>query len=417
MKPRQLLDQSLKFDWLFILLTLALMSCGVALVFSATIAEDISVVEMFWFKQIVYFLFGSVVAAALIFVRIDWLKRVAVPLYILALVLLCVVLFFAGDVVKGAGRWIDLGIFKLQPSEFAKIAYLLIISYWLSKHPVSLYKTKTFVVPFFLFIVPFALVLKQPDLSTALVFIAVTMVGFFFAGLTLTDMFLIVSPVLSVLFSHSQAIGFEILWGVLICAVVFALFRRKLPKILTGIILLANIFAGYASSMAWNMLEPHQQKRVNTFLDPMSDPLGDGYQVLQSLTAIGSGGLTGKGFGNGTQTNLAFLPEEHTDFIFSVLGEQFGFAGCAVVLVLYALFLWRATSICKQSSDPFVTLMVMGASTIFLFHILVNIAMTVGLMPVTGLPLPFLSYGGSFALTCMVLVGFLLCLRYQARRR
>jgi len=416
-KPRQLLDQSLKFDWLFILLTLALMSCGVALVYSATVAEDISVVEMFWFKQIIYFLFGSLFAAALIFVRIDWLKRAAVPLYVLALVLLCVVLFFAGDVVKGAGRWIDLGVFKLQPSEFAKIAYLLIISYWLSKHPVSLYKTKTFVVPFFLFIVPFALVLKQPDLSTALVFIAVTMVGFFFAGLTLTDMFLIISPVLSVLFSHSQAIGFEILWGVLICAVVFALFRRKLPKILTGIILLANIFAGYASSMAWNMLEPHQQKRVNTFLDPMSDPLGDGYQVLQSLTAIGSGGLTGKGFGNGTQTNLAFLPEEHTDFIFSVLGEQFGFAGCAVVLVLYALFLWRATSICKQSSDPFVTLMVMGASTIFLFHILVNIAMTVGLMPVTGLPLPFLSYGGSFALTCMVLVGFLLCLRYQARRR
>jgi rod shape determining protein RodA len=402
---------------MFIALTLALMSVGVALVYSATIAEDTSVVELFWFKQIVYFVFGSVIAVALIFVRIDWLKRAAIPLYVLALVLLVVVLFFAGDVVKGAGRWIDLGVFKLQPSEFAKIAYLLIISYWLSKHPVSLYKLKSFVVPFFLFIVPFALVLKQPDLSTALVFIAVTMVGFFFAGLTLTDMFLIVSPVLSVLFSHSQALLFEILWGLLICVVVFALFRRKLPKVLTALILMANIFAGYASSMAWNMLEPHQQKRVNTFLDPMSDPLGDGYQVLQSLTAIGSGGLTGKGFGNGSQTNLAFLPEEHTDFIFSVLGEQFGFLGCAFVLVLYALFLWRATSICRLSSDPFVTLMVMGASTIFLFHIMVNIAMTVGLMPVTGLPLPFLSYGGSFALTCMVLVGFLLCLHFQARRR
>ena len=349
--------------------------------------------------------------------RIDWLKRAAVPLYAVALVLLCVVLFFAGDVVKGAGRWIDLGVFKLQPSEFAKIAYLLTISYWLSRHPVSLFKLKTFVVPFFLFIVPFALVLKQPDLSTALVFIAVTMVGFFFAGLTLTDMFLIVSPVFSVLFSHSQELAFEFLWGLLICVVVFALFRRRLPKVLTAVILIANIFAGYASSMAWNMLEPHQQKRVNTFLDPMSDPLGDGYQVLQSLTAIGSGGLTGKGFGNGTQTNLAFLPEEHTDFIFSVLGEQFGFLGCALVLTLYALFLWRATSICKESSDPFVTLMVMGASTIFLFHIMVNIAMTIGLMPVTGLPLPFLSYGGSFALTCMVLVGFLLCLRFQGRRR
>jgi rod shape determining protein RodA len=402
---------------MFIALTLALMSVGVALVYSATIAEDASVVELFWFKQIIYFVFGSVFAVALIFVRIDWLKRAAIPLYVLALVLLVVVLFFAGDVVKGAGRWIDLGVFKLQPSEFAKIAYLLIISYWLSKHPVSLYKLKSFIVPFFLFIVPFALVLKQPDLSTALVFIAVTMVGFFFAGLTLTDMFLIVSPVLSVFFSHSQALLFEILWGLLICVVVFALFRRKLPKVLTALILMANIFAGYASSMAWNMLEPHQQKRVNTFLDPMSDPLGDGYQVLQSLTAIGSGGLAGKGFGNGSQTNLAFLPEEHTDFIFSVLGEQFGFLGCAFVLTLYALFLWRATSICRLSSDPFVTLMVMGASTIFLFHIMVNIAMTVGLMPVTGLPLPFLSYGGSFALTCMVLVGFLLCLHFQARRR
>ncbi len=417
MKPKRLLDHSLKFDWLFIVLVVALMCCGVTLVYSATIAEDISVFDKFWFKQIVYFVFGSIFAAVLVLVRIDWLKRAALPLYFVSLVLLCIVLFIAGDVVKGAGRWIDLGIFKLQPSEFAKIAYLLTISYWLSKHPVSLYNVKTFVVPFALFIVPFALVLKQPDLSTALVFIAVTMVGFFFAGLTLTDMFLIVSPVLSVLFSHSQAIGFEVLWGVLICVVVFALVRRRLPKILTGIILLANILAGYASSMAWNMLEPHQQKRVNTFLDPMSDPLGDGYQVLQSLTAIGSGGLTGKGFGNGTQTNLAFLPEEHTDFIFSVLGEQFGFVGCAVVLTLYALFLWRTTSICKLSSDSFVTLMVMGASTIFLFHILVNIAMTIGLMPVTGLPLPFLSYGGSFALTCMVLVGFLLCLRYRARRR
>jgi len=416
-KSGRFLDQSLKFDWLFIVLTVALMSCGVTLVYSATLAEDISVFDMFWFKQIVYFVFGSVFAGALVFVKISWLKRVALPLYFIALILLCVVLFIAGDVVKGAGRWIDLGIFKLQPSEFAKIAYLLTISSWLSKHPVSLFKMKTFVVPLLLFVVPFALVLKQPDLSTALVFIAVTMVGFFFAGLTLTDMFLIVSPLLSVLFSHSQAIGFEVLWGVLICVVVFALVRRRLPKVLTGIILLANILAGYASSMAWNMLEPHQQKRVNTFLDPMSDPLGDGYQVLQSLTAIGSGGLTGKGFGNGTQTNLAFLPEEHTDFIFSVLGEQFGFAGCAFVLCLYALFLWRATSICKQTSDPFVTLMVMGASTIFLFHILVNIAMTIGLMPVTGLPLPFLSYGGSVALTCMVLVGFLLCLRYQARRR
>lgn len=410
-------DKTLKVDWLFLGLTLALMVSGVCLVYSATANVECVFYESFWFKQIIYFLGGCMLAAGIVFLKLEWLKRISAPLYILSLVLLCIVLSSVGDVTKGAGRWIDLGLFKLQPSEFAKIAYLLTISYWLSRHPVSLYKIKTFVVPFLLFIVPFALVLRQPDLSTALVFIAVTFVGFFFAGLTLTDMFLLACPVLSVLFSHSQATVFQILWGLLICAVVFALVRRRLPKYLTVFFLAVNILAGYASSMVWNMLEPHQQKRVNTFLDPMSDPLGDGYQVLQSLTAIGSGGLTGKGFGLGTQTNLAFLPEEHTDFIFSVLAEQFGFAGCFFILTLYALFLWRASSTCKLFADPFITLITMGACTIFLFHIIVNIAMTVGLMPVTGLPLPFLSYGGSFAITCMVLVGGILCMRYQGHRQ
>ncbi|WP_295681872.1 rod shape-determining protein RodA [uncultured Fibrobacter sp.] len=416
MSSGRFLDKSLKYDWLFLGITFALMTVGVCLVYSATTGEDIPMYDTFWFKQIVYFFGGSLLAAGIVFVKIDWLKNIAFPVYVVSLVLLCIVLFLAGDVVKGAGRWIDLGFFKLQPSEFAKIAYLLTISFWLSKHPVSLFKLKTFVVPALLFVVPFALVLKQPDLSTALVFIAVTLVAFFFAGLSLTDLFLVVSPVFSVLLSHSQSILFQVLWGAFICLVVFAVFRRRLPKALMAAILVVNILSGYASSMAWNMLEPHQQKRVNTFLDPMSDPLGDGYQVLQSITAIGSGGAVGKGFGNGSQTNLAFLPEEHTDFIFSVLGEQFGFFGCTFVLLLFALFLWRATSICKMSSDPFVTLVTMGASTIILFHVVVNIAMTVGLMPVTGLPLPFISYGGSFALTCMVLVGFLVNMRLHGHQ-
>ncbi|MBR6833434.1 MAG: rod shape-determining protein RodA, partial [Fibrobacter sp.] len=348
MSSGRYLDKSLKFDWFFIGLTLTLMTCGVFLVYSATMNEEIVFYDTHWFRQIIYFVTGIAIAVGLIFVKIDWLKRAAVPSYVIALVLLVFVLFFAGD-VKGAGRWIDLKVIKLQPSEFAKIAYLITISYWLSKHPVSLYNLKTFAVPLGLFIVPFALVLKQPDLSTALVFTAVTLVGFFFAGLTFTDMFLILSPVLSVLFSHSQSMVLQVLWGVLICLVVFSVLRRHLSKKLSGLIIATNILAGYASSMVWNMLAPHQQKRVNTFLDPMSDPLGDGYQVLQSLTAIGSGGIQGKGFGNGSQTNLSFLPEEHTDFIFSVLGEQFGFVGCATILVLFALFLWRASSICKTN--------------------------------------------------------------------
>lgn len=150
-----------------------------------------------------------------------------------------------------------------------------------------------------------------------------------------------------------------------------------------------------------------------TFVDPMRDPKGAGYQVIQSEVAIGSGGIFGKGFGEGSQTNLAFLPEEHTDFIFSVLGEQFGFFGCALVMFLYFMLLWRAMSICRLHLDPFVNHVVSGTCTIFFFHMTVNISMTLGLMPVTGLPLPFLSYGGSFLLTCMMLVGLLVNMRYQ----
>lgn len=415
-RARRFLDQKMKIDWFFLLLVFALMCIGVALVYSATYNPGEVFYHSFWFRQIIYFIVGGFIAAGVAFIRIDYLKRLAFPFYFLSLVGLSIVLFGGGDVVKGAGRWIDIGSFKIQPSEFAKIAYLIVFSYWLSRHPVSFFRLKSFFIPMILFLIPFALVLQQPDLSTALVFIAITLISFYWAGLSLIDMFLLVSPVFSVVLSHSQFAYSQLFWGVLICLVALALFHRKLPKMLTSVFFLINIFAGYASSMVWNGLKPHQQKRLETFIDPMNDPLGDGYQVLQSMTAIGSGGITGKGFGEGSQTNLSFLPEEHTDFIFSVLGEQFGFLGSLFILSLFFLFLWRAVSICKLYDDPFVNLMTVSACAVFLFHILVNIAMTIGLMPVTGLPLPFLSYGGSFALTCMVLVGFLINMRYQGGR-
>jgi len=413
MKKDSILGKTKKMDWLFIVTTFVLMGIGVLLVYSATASTPgLPFYQNFCFKQIIYFTAGVVVAVGLTLVKITFWRNLALPLYLLSIVLLVVVLFFAGD-VKGAGRWIDLGFFKLQPSEFAKIAYLLMISTWLSRHPVDFLKLKTFLMPFFLFIVPFILVLRQPDLSTALVFTMVTLTCLFMAGLHLSEVFFIISPFFSVILSHSQIAYSQLLWGAFICILGFLLYRRRLPIVFTCAIFLVNIFAGYMSTMAWNHLEPHQQKRVETFFNPMADPKGDGYQVLQSMTAIGSGGVTGKGYGNGTQTNLSFLPEEHTDFIFSVLGEQFGLMGCLIVLGLYFLFLWRAMEIAKMYSHPFVTLVTSGVCAIFFFHITVNIAMTIGLMPVTGLPLPFLSYGGSFAMTCMFLVGLLCNMRLQ----
>ena len=407
------LNSKMKIDWLFLALVFVLTCIGISLVYSATVNSEPIGHTSRWFRQIIYFFGGCALATLFAVVRIDYWQRLAFPLYFLTIAALAFVALGGGDAAKGAGRWIDFGFIKIQPSEFAKISFLIAMSKWLSTHRVNLLQPKTFVMPAVIFIVPFALVLKQPDLSTALVFTAVTIVGFYWAGLTVLDLCLLLSPGASIILSYPHIPYSQVLWGVLLCVVFLVLLFRKMPKKFVIFILTLNIVCGYASTMAWNSLEPHQRDRVMTFVDPMRDPRGAGYQVIQSEVAIGSGGLFGKGFGEGSQTNLAFLPEEHTDFIFSVLGEQFGFVGCVGILILYFAFLWRAMSICRLHLDPFVNHIVSGACTIFFSHITVHTSMPLGLMPVTGLPLPFLSYGGSFMLTCMMLVGLLVNMRYQ----
>ncbi len=399
-----------KLDWLFMGSLFALISIGIMLVYSATSNTDLPWYKTEWFKQIIHFAVGSIIAAGVVFMPAKFWKNVAWIAYAVALASLLLVVN-SGHVSKGAGRWLDIAGFRFQPSEFAKVAYLLASSLWLSKHRVSIMEPKTLLVPGLLFIVPFLLVLKQPNLSTALVFTAVTLVHFYWAGFRLVDLFLFVSPAASVIFSAISALY----WNLLIIGVFFISIKFKFPLWLIVLTMLLNISAGYVSQMAWNSMEDHQRSRILTFLDPMRDPKGEGYQVIQSQVAIGSGGLFGKGFGEGSQTNLAFLPEEHTDFIFSVLGEQFGFAGSFLVLVLFFLLFWRGIMICRLHPDNFVNLVVVGACTILFFHTLVNVAMTIGFMPVTGLPLPFLSYGGSFVITCMILIGLLLNMRLKGK--
>jgi len=404
----RLLNDPMKLDWLFLISLISLIAIGLAMVYSATSNGSDPWYLTYWFKQILHFIGGTVICAIILSTRARMWKNMAFPIYIIALIGLLAVAGGAGHISKGAGRWIAIGGFHLQPSEFAKIGYLLALSRWLSEHRVDIEKLRTFIVPGILFIVPFVLVLKQPNLSTALVFTAMTLAAFYWSGLKLVDIFLLISPIASVISSTSQMV-----WGLLVITVFFLAVKRKLSVRLITIILVLNIGAGYVSYMAWTALEGHQRSRILTFIDPMRDPKGEGYQVIQSKVAIGSGGLTGKGFGEGSQTNLSFLPEEHTDFIFSVLGEQFGFVGALVVLFLFFVMLSRGIAICRAHSDPFVNLVVVCSCTILFFHTLVNIAMTLGMMPVTGLPLPFMSYGGSFVLTCMALVGLLLNMRLK----
>ncbi|MCL2283722.1 MAG: rod shape-determining protein RodA [Fibromonadales bacterium] len=399
-----------KMDWLFIGSLFSLIGIGIALVYSATNNTELAWYKTEWFKQIAHFAIGFLIAVTIVFLPAKFWKNIAYAFYAFSILTLLFVMD-SGHVSKGAGRWLDIAGFRFQPSEFAKIAYLLASSLWLSKHRVNIVQPKTLIIPGLIFMVPFLLILKQPNLGTALVFTAMLLVQLYWAGFRIIDLFLFVSPVASVILSAVSALY----WNLLIICVFFISIKFKYPLWLIILIMTLGVGSGYVSQMAWHSMEAHQRDRILTFMDPDSDPKHKGYQVIQSQVAIGSGGLFGKGFGEGSQTNLAFLPEKHTDFIFSVLGEQFGFAGIFVTLALFFILFLRSIMICRLHTDGFVNLVVAGSTTILFFHTFVNVAMTIGFMPVTGLPLPFLSYGGSFVITCMILVGLLTNMRLKGK--
>ncbi|MBO7499726.1 MAG: rod shape-determining protein RodA [Fibrobacterales bacterium] len=437
MLDREFLER--RIDPIFCLVAAALASVGILLVYSATKNEELALSQCLWFKQILYTFAGLLCALFIVLLPPRALYEASWPLYLVSLALLLYVAMGGGSVddAKGAARWIKLPGFNLQPSEVAKVAYLLVLSRYLSGREVRLenlfragvglatlsplwrplagasggrraWMWEMGLVP--LFCVPFLLVLKQPDLSTALVFMAMTLTMFFWAGLPLRELFLLVSPGLSLISSLNMAV-----WVVFIVALLAVLLRSRLQVWISVLILAANLLAGgMLGDAVWNSLEDHQRSRLQTFVDPTRDDRGAGYQVRQSFVAIGSGGLTGKGYLEGSQTNLDFLPEEHTDFIFGVLGEQFGFLGCTAVLGLFFMLVSRTLSVTTRAGNPFGNLVVVGSAAILGFHVAVNVAMTVGFMPVTGLPLPFISYGGTFMMTVMCLCGLIAHVRFHS---
>lgn len=324
----------------------------------------------FVIKQIVCVLLGFSVMSAIIFFTSyeDW-KKYTTALYVFNLFILLTVLFF-GTTVYGAQRWIPLGPFAFQPSEFAKVIVIVTFANFLSSRQGRL-STFTDLIPVFAFIgLPMLLILMQPDLGTSLVFIAIMLGMLFMAGANI--------KLLLGLFGGSALIG---------SAWLYAYFKNP-DKI-------------------WIPLHDYQIDRLTIFMDPYRDPLGNGYHIIQSQIAIGSGGVAGKGIFEGTQNTLNFLPEQHTDFIFSVVGEELGFIGAVVLLALYFIIMYRGIKISYMSNDMFGTLLAAGIVSMLTFHVMVNIGMTIGIMPVTGLPLPFFSYGGSSMLTNLIAVGIL----------
>ena len=393
-----------RFDGVLFGLVVLLAAVSTALLFSIRNAPGES---EYWKKQLIWQALGLCAMVGVTVVPRRFWYQAAYPLY----GILMVPLLFTSVATKGAERWFALGGFHFQPSEFAKLGVLLALARLFSERNVNLSNLRPLVIPFIAFAIPFILILKQPNLSTALAVACVFFALRYWSGFRLLELVILVSPVISV------GLSFQFTWwaifNVVSWVILWWLWKSKtLPGRIATIFGILIITAGLMSQIAWNtVLKSHQRSRIETFMDPMRDPSGAGYQVLQSQVAIGSGGVFGKGYGLGSQSNLQFLPEEHTDFIFSVLAEQFGFVGCVVVLGLFLAFLVRSLWLCFDYSDRFSNLVTVGAVAIFAFHIIVNVCMTLGLMPVTGLPLPFLSYGGSFVITCLILLGFLLHIR------
>jgi len=357
------LPHSGRFEWPLIIISMVLSGIGLCLVYSATVPFG-EAGRIYVMRQITWFSLGLVLAAVLLIFDYELLDHWAMRLYIIILVTLIAV-WATGRVTSGSRRWMQMGLMRFQPSEFAKLAVIIVLAKYLQTTPGSAStKLMDFLRPLLLAMLPVILVLLQPDLGTACVIALIAFSMILFAG-----------------------VG-----------------KRLLLRTGLGLLLLIPI----ALFLSDHLLMSYQKRRLFSFLNPSYDPLGSGYHLLQSQIAIGSGGLFGKGFLQGTQNQLMFLPVKHTDFIFSILAEEWGFVGCAFVLILFLGLFLSGMSIAGKARDNFGTLLAFGCTASFFWHVTINGAMVMGLLPVVGVPLSFLSYGGSALLSSFLAVSILL---------
>lgn len=346
-----------EIDVPLIVITLCLVLIGLITLYSGTLQNGPNVLT----KQMVWALIGFTVMFIVVLPDYMYIERMGYVIYGGAILLLIAVLVF-GRPIAGSQRWLELGPFTIQPSEFTKIAFIIVMARYFSDK--SLEKSgltfRELIKPTLLLLLPFLLIAKEPDLGTALVM------------------------------------------ALIFCSIMVVI---KLSRVTT--VVLAIAFAAFMP-IAWGLLKDYQKARIMSFIDPSRDPFGSGYHVLQSKIAIGSGGLTGKGFLENTQGTLMFLPEHHTDFIFPIFAEEWGLIGTTILVFLFFSLIVSTLHTAKTSKDKFGFIVCLGVASMFFWHTLINIGMVMGLMPVVGVPLPFLSYGGSFLVSSLIAVGLVL---------
>jgi len=357
--------KNLDFSMLAVVILISIF--GIIMISSATsnLANSDSYIQ----TQLTSMILGLIVITIILFFDYKTFGNFYLLIYFFSILLLIAVLIAGvGGEDWGANRWLYIGGFGFQPSDFAKIGIIISLAKVISEHRETINELKTLGKIVIITVIPMVLVYKQPDLGTTLVFPVFTFAMLFVAGL-----------------------------------------KYKY-------ILITFLVALASAPFAWNYLNEYQQRRIMVFINPSLDPMGDAYQITQSIYAVGSGMLTGKGFNEGIQSQLGFLPEKHTDFIFSVIAEELGFVGVCILLFLYIVLLIKGIMVAKHSKDHFGSILAIGIISMLAFHIFANVMMTIGLMPVTGKPLPFVSYGGTFMLSNMIAIGLLLNISMRKKR-
>jgi rod shape determining protein RodA len=395
------------FDFRACLICLALVIIGLMSIYSATF--DINNAANFY-KQVLWAGIGLIVMLVTAFIPLRTIQRLSFAFYFTTFAILIIVLVI-GSTVKGSKSWFGIGGIGGQPSEFAKVATVLAFASFLSKTDVSISQIKHLVIALCIFAAPMFLILAEPDLGTTIVFFAALLPLLYWAGVSNFILIAILVPILvalGALLGTAQFLIVSILGGVL-------LYYFRENRFAFAVALGIALAVGLSVQIMYEHMHVYQQKRITTFLNPEADQLGAGYNVVQSKIAIGSGGFIGKGFLKGTQTQLNYIPEQWTDFIFCVLGEEFGFLGASIVLSLFAALSLHGLKVANISKNKFGSLSAIGITGILTTHIIINIGMAMGLMPVIGLPLPFMSYGGSALIANMIMVGLLM--NFYANRK
>lgn len=388
------------FDWVTGIATLALICGGLISIYSATF--DTKAATMFY-RQVTWAAIGCTAMLVTAFTPLRFIQRSAYALFFLSIVLLVVVLYF-GKEVYGSKSWLEFAGMVIQPSEFAKVTTILALASYLSRSNVNVARLKDLITASCFVALPFLLIMQQPDFGTALTFVGMLIPVLYWAGASNFMILIIIAPA----FVAIAAIIGTTAYIIVLLLLAIALFTMREDRFFAMIMFGVNITVCVFVQVMYEKLPKHQLNRISSFLDPDSDRLGAGYNVIQAKVAIGSGGLFGKGFLHGTQTRLNFIPKQWTDFIFCVPGEEFGFVGALVVFILFAVLLFRGISLASMAKNKFGSLVAIGITVLLAFHMLVNIGMTMGLMPVIGIPLPFLSYGGSSLCSYMIMAGLLM---------